>query len=136
MPSSRKPKKLSEAARILLDPVLCAARLLKATLWSRQQDILRSVDTRRKTAVKACHASGKTFVAAIAVLWWLITRPNGIVVTTAPTWLQVERVLWGEIHSAISRAAYKFPRPSATKLEIEPNRYAIGISTNETVRLQ
>jgi phage terminase large subunit len=136
MPSSRKPKRLSEAAKILLDPVLCAARLLCCFLWLKQQEILRSVDTHRKTAVKACHASGKTFVAAIAVLWWLITRPNGIVVTTAPTWLQVERVLWGEIHSAIARAAYKFPRPSATKLEIEPNRYAIGISTNETVRLQ
>jgi ribosomal protein S27AE len=57
-------------------------------------------------------------------------------VTTAPTWIQVERVLWGEIHSAVNRAAYKFPRPSATKLELEPNRYAIGLSTNEGVRFQ
>ena len=95
MPSSRKPKKLSEAAKIILDPVLCAARLLCCVLWLKQQEILRSVATHRKTAVKACRASGKTFVAAIAVLWWLITRRNGIVVTTAPTWLQVERVLWG-----------------------------------------
>jgi phage terminase large subunit len=89
-----------------------------------------------KTAVKACHASGKTYVAAVAVLWWLITHPNGIVVTTAPTWLQVERVLWGEIHAAVNRAAYAFPKPSATKLELAPNRYAIGLSTNEGVRFQ
>ena len=136
MPSSRKQKRISEAAKIILDPVLCADQMLCCRLWLKQQEILRSVDTHRKTAVKACHASGKTFVAAIAVLWWLITRPNGIVVTTAPTWLQVERVLWGELHSAILRAAYKFPRPSATKLDLGPNRYAIGISTNETVRLQ
>jgi phage terminase large subunit len=136
MPSSRKQRRLSEAANILLEPELCAIRLLKVLLWEKQVEILRSVNAHRKTAVKACHASGKTFVAAIAVLWWLITRPNGIVVTTAPTWLQVERVLWGEIHSAINRAAYAFPRPSATKLELGPNRYAIGLSTNEGVRFQ
>jgi hypothetical protein len=136
MRSSQKQKRTSEAGKILLDPVRCASTLLKSSLWLKQEQILRSVNTHRKTAVKACHASGKTYVAAVAALWWLITRTNGIVVTTAPTWLQVERVLWGEIHSAVSRAAYKFPQPSATKLEIAPNRYAIGISTNEAVRLQ
>jgi ribosomal protein S27AE len=50
--------------------------------------------------------------------------------------MQVERVLWGEIHAAVNRAAYAFPRPSATKLELGPNRYAIGLSTNEGVRFQ
>ena len=133
---SPKAKKSSKIREIVMNPVLCAVHFLKCSVWLRQQEILESVNTHRKTAVKACHASGKTFVAAIAVLWWLITRPNGIVVTTAPTWLQVERVLWGEIHSAVTRAAYKFPRPSATKLELGPNRYAIGISTNEAVRFQ
>ena len=136
MPSSRKQKRTSEAGNILLDPVLCASSLLKSSLWLTQQQILLSVNTHRKTAVKACHASGKTYVAAVATLWWLITHPNGIVVTTAPTWMQVERVLWGEIHAAVNRAAYAFPRPSATKLELGPNRYAIGLSTNEGVRFQ
>lgn len=136
MKSSKKQKRINEAGKILLDPVLCASGVLKSSLWPRQQEILRSVSTHRKTAVKACHASGKTYVAAVATLCWLITHPNGIVVTTAPTWMQVERVLWGEIHAAVNRAAYAFPRPSATKLELGPNRYAIGLSTNEGVRFQ
>jgi len=102
MPLSRKQKRATEAADILSDPVRCASFLLKSSLWAKQQEILLSVNTHRKTAVKACHASGKTYVAAGAALWWLITHPNGIVVTTAPTWMQVERVLWGEIH-AINR---------------------------------
>src|SRR5579863_6176846 len=118
MPSSRQQSKACEAAKILLDPVRCASVFLKSWLWLKQEEILLSVKTHRKTAVKACHASGKTYVAAVAVLWWLITHPNGIVVTTAPTWMQVERVLWGEIHAAVNRAAYAFPKPSATKLEL------------------
>lgn len=47
--------------------------------------------------MKACHASGKTFVAAVAVLWWITRFRDGIVVTTAPTWTHVQRVLWGEM---------------------------------------
>jgi ribosomal protein L37AE/L43A len=136
MQLSRKQKRTSEAANILLNPVLCASGLLRSSLWLKQQEILLSVNTHLKTAVKACHASGKTYVAAVAVLWWLITHRNCIVLTTAPTWMQVERVLWSEIHAAVNRAAYVFPRPSATKLELEPNRYAIGLSTNESVRFQ
>ena len=81
---SRQQKSASEAAKILLDPVLCASVLLKSSLWLKQQEILLSVNTQPKTAIKACHASGKTYVAAVTVLWWLITHPNGIVVTTAP----------------------------------------------------
>lgn len=136
MPSSRKQKRVNRAADILLNPVLCASRVLNSSLWLKQQEILLSLATHRKTAVKACHASGKTHVAAIATLWWLITHPNGIVVTTAPTWTQVERVLWGEIHTAVNRSSYGFPKPSATKLELAPDRYAIGLSTNEGVRFQ
>ena len=136
MPSSRKQKRINEAGTILLDPVFCASSVLKASLWLKQEEILRSVDRHPRTAVKACHASGKTYVAAVATLWWLITHPNGIVLTTAPTWLQVERVLWPEIHAAVARAKYAFPRPSAIKLEMGPNRYAIGVSTNEGVRFQ
>lgn len=136
MKSSNKQKRSSEAADILLDPVRCVEILLCCFPWEKQKEILRSLNTHPRTAVKACHASGKTFVAAVAVLWWLITHPKGIVLITAPTWLQVERVLWPEIHAAVGRAKYAFPRPSATKLEMGPNRYAIGLSTNEGVRFQ
>src|ERR1019366_3865592 len=106
MKLSRKQKRTSEAGNILLDPVRCASSVLKSSLWLKQQEILLSLTTHRKIAVKACHASGKTHVAAVATLWWLITHPNGIVVTTAPTWTQVERVLWGEIHAAVNRSSY------------------------------
>jgi hypothetical protein len=121
---------------LIEDPVLFAQSLLRQQLWSKQQEILRSVARYPRVAVKSCHASGKTFAIASAVLWWVTSRPDGIAVTTAPTWLQVERVLWGEIRNAISCAKIAYPTPSATALQLGPNRHAIGLSTNEAVRFQ
>ena len=120
----------------LQDPVLFAKRMLGHKVWSKQEEILRSVATHRRTAVRACHSSSKTFTAAEATLWWITHRKNGIVVTTAPTMVQVERLLWGEVHHAISTAKISYPKPNATSLMLGPNRYAIGLSTNEGERFQ
>lgn len=98
--------------------------------------ILRSVASRPRVAVKACHASGKTFVAAVAVLWFVTRYQDGIVVTTAPTWTQVEKLLWGEIHRAVQSSRIAFPQLSKTELRIGPGNYALGLSTNEGVRFQ
>src|SRR5579864_8122991 len=101
MQSSKKQKRVTEIASLINDPVTFVQLFLCQRIWSKQIEILRSVATHSRTAVKACHASGKTFIAAAVVLWWLITHENGIVVTTAPTWLQVEKLIWGEIHKLL-----------------------------------
>ena len=111
MKSAGTRDKQRRIRREIEDPVLFAQVMLGHTTWAKQQEILRSVATRRRTAVKACHASGKTFTAAAAVLWWITSHPEGIAITTAPTWTQVERVLWGEIHSMISGARVQYPKP-------------------------
>ena len=38
-----------------------------------------------------------TFISAVAVCWWISTRPMGIVRSTAPTFHQVSQLLWKEI---------------------------------------
>jgi phage terminase large subunit len=121
---------------MIKDPCLFCENLLGHDLWSKQREILRSVATRRRTAVKACHASSKTFTAADAVLWWITHQPEGIAVTTAPTWMQVEEQIWGHIRSAAQGSRIDYPKPTATSLRWGPNRYAIGISTNDGVRFQ
>src|SRR5215467_2301127 len=92
------PQKLEELNRLLNDPVRLAAHEFDTDLWPTQQAILRCVATQPRTAVKACHASGKTLLAALAVLWWIAKYDDGIAITTAPTWEQVRDLLWGEIH--------------------------------------
>jgi phage terminase large subunit len=69
---------------ILSDPVLFATHILGIILWEREAEILQSIRTHRRTAVKACHAVGKTFTLAIAALWWLARYRDGIVLTTSP----------------------------------------------------
>lgn len=115
------------------DPVLFAERFLNSSLWPVQAEILRSIIRHPRTAVKACHSSGKTFVAALAVLWWLARYTKGVVISTAPTSLQVEKLLWGEIHTALKRCtAYRFPKPLLTELKFNADRYALGFATSVT----
>jgi phage terminase large subunit len=123
-------------AAVIHDPVRFCRGLLRQDLWPVQEAILRSVATRPRTAVKACHASGQTFCAAAAVLWFVSRYPDGVVVTTAPSWTQVEKVLWGEIHRAAQSSRIAFPQLNKTELRIGPGNYAIGLSTDEGVRFQ
>jgi len=123
---------------LLSDPALFARIVLGADLWKTQREILTAVGQHSRVAVKACHASGKSYAIAIAVLWWLTAHRDGIVVTTAPTWLQVEKIVWGEIRSAVLRSAacgkLKFPMPTQTELRLGPRNYAIGLSTDDSSR--
>ncbi len=66
-------------------PVLFAKYILGVKLWQGQVEILRSIKRNRRTAIKACNASGKTFALAIATLWWLARYREGIVLATSPT---------------------------------------------------
>lgn len=124
------------ALRALLDPADFARRILRHDVWWTPAEILRSVAWTARTAVKACHASSKTFTAAEAVIWWVTRFHDGIVITTAPTWTQVERLMWGEIQKAASGALIQYPVIRSTELRLSKSNYAIGISTNEGVRFQ
>jgi len=92
----------------------------------------------RRVAVKSCHSSGKTFLAADIVLWWVSTHPDGVAVTTAPTWTQVEKILWREIRNTVGSPTtkIKFPDVAGTELKFSDKNYAIGLSTNNAARFQ
>lgn len=81
------------------DPVSWAKDRLGAHLWSKQREIFESVSSTRRTAVKSCHGSGKSWSAGALAAWWIDTHPVGeaIVVSTAPTYKQVHAVLWEEV---------------------------------------
>lgn len=119
-------------AQTIIDPKLFAKVWLQTDLWYMQERILDAIATKARVAVKACHSSSKSFTSAIAVLWFLARYEDAVVVTTAPTWHQVEKILWGEIHSALLRSRYDFPKPNLTELKIGPKRYAYGLSTTVT----
>lgn len=71
-------------------------------VWSKQAEILQSINDHRYTAVPSAHGPGKSWSVARAVAWWLDVHPPGeaFAVTTAPTWNQVKAILWREIRQA------------------------------------
>lgn len=78
------------------DIALWARERLGITLWSKQIEIAESLINNKKTAVKSCHGSGKSFTASVVIAWWVDTRIefDAIVVSTAPTYEQVNKILW------------------------------------------
>jgi hypothetical protein len=91
-------------------------------------------------AVASCFAAGKTFLAAILVIWWLCTREQAVVITTAPTGRQVQGLLWREIRKLVKLArkrGWKIPgKPLQLKWEIAPDRQAVGFSARNPVAAQ
>ncbi len=58
-------------ARWQNDPVGFVEQGLGETLWSKQKEILTSLTQNKRTVVPACHAPGKSHLAARAVAWLL-----------------------------------------------------------------
>ena len=86
--------------REVADPAVWCQNQLGAHVWSKQREVLYSVRDNQRTSVRSCHSSGKSFIAASAVLWWLKRFPlhSAFVLTTAPTAQQVRVILWREIN--------------------------------------
>jgi hypothetical protein len=68
-------------------------------LWSKQVEILEAIRDHRMVGVQSCHGPGKSFTASGAGTWWMDVHELGsaFLVTTAPSWPQVEAILWKEI---------------------------------------
>lgn len=83
------------------DPVIWMHDKVGRHLWSKQVEILESVRDHRKTAVRSCHGPGKSFTGSGTVGWWLDDIVHNLgsafAITTAPSWPQVQSILWREI---------------------------------------
>ena len=135
-----KPEDLIKGVGEENDPVGFVRRIYGSDLWKDQERILESVRDHPRTAWRSCHGIGKTYVVARLVLWWLFSFDYSIVLTTAPTWRQVEKLVWKEIRSCHNNA--KIPlgghiSPKATQLSLDGDEWvALGISTNDPNRFQ
>ena len=114
------------------NPVAWVSAVLGFKPWSKQREILESVRDNPRTAVRSCHGTGKTAIAARVVLWFMVAYPKSRVVTTAPIFDQVRYLLWPEIHKAIAAAPPgMFPRPLDTRLEFSKDWFAVGLTSRE-----
>lgn len=88
------------------DPVAWVTERVGGFLWSKQKEIMRSVQEHPVTLVQACHGPGKSYTAANEVGWWVDTRDpvTTTVVSTAPSAQQVHSILWEEIRRLHGKA--------------------------------
>jgi phage terminase large subunit len=149
MERARPPSREEEAPRSRLvhlpyaafkdHPVEFAKEILGvATLWDRQEEILRAAAKFKKNACRSGHKIGKSFDAAILSSWWMATRPRAKVIQTSSSFENVETILWPELRKlhreslrplgghllSTARGGWKF----------EDGRICFGVSTDDPTR--
>lgn len=111
-----------------------AEKVLGIQMWPKLREIFDAVTAgHRRILVRSCNGAGKTTAIAALCLWKLCQNPDTIVITTASSWTQVRRALWGEIRKQ-ARGAALFqsdngkPVISETQIKLDDTHYGIGIS--------
>jgi hypothetical protein len=118
-------------------PVEFARRVLGVKLWAKQKAILNAIAAQRRVAIRGCHSSGKSFLAAVCALWFAARFADSRILIISPTWMQVRSVLWHEIHDLLAKAKLRLPLDVHNQVEIQLDRSIIlGLSTNNPTRLQ
>ena len=109
-----------------------------APFWWRQEEMARMVVRYHTTVFPEGNATGKTWWDARLVLWWLCTRHNSLVVTTAPTHDHLDSSLWKNLRLVEARTLI----PLGMRLNVNPLRaklregwMALGIATTRTERI-
>lgn len=125
------------------DPAWWCENVLRVKPWSKQVEIMQSVRDNPRTAVRSCHGIGKSFTAGQIILWFLNAFAPSIVLSTAPTWRQVEKLVWKEVRASYARATAidgglgGALLPASPELQIVRDQwYAAGLSTNDPDRFQ
>lgn len=120
------------------DPSMVIERLFSHSHWDVPKEIIRAVmQPNSRTAVKKCHASSGTFTAADIALYSLIA--GGDVLATAPTWTQVEQVLFAQAHAALRDSMIPFSEwgtVNKTEIRLPTGEFFLGLSTDVGVRFQ
>lgn len=72
-------------------------------MWGKQREIIRAVFNERRVAVKSGHGVGKTMLAALAAVGFIITHRPSFVITTSASWPNLAMVLWPQLRYVIRR---------------------------------
>ena len=111
--------------------------ILGANYWDKQREIQEAIMKHQRVTVRSCHGSGKSYTAARATLTFVSVWPDSIALTTAPTFRQVEDVIWREIRDAYNKS--KAPLGGTmlkTSWTVDEKWYAKGISSDRSDNLQ
>lgn len=103
------------------------------------RDRLQAGERHIRVLIRSAFGSGKTLLAAGLGLWWTSTRDGARGISTAPSWMAVEGLLWTEIAnlyrgSLIGRAG--LGRLLSTSFELGPGWDLVGVSSDRPETLE
>lgn len=121
------------------DPVAFARDVLGVRLWGKQAEILRLAARHNRLSVVSGHKIGKSKAGACLAIWFFVTRPGARVILFAPSFRQIEEILWLEIKDTLARAPIKLD----VKIYADPDngivakdgRQIFGFSTDTQERV-
>lgn len=125
------------------DPVQFVERVLQVRPEDYQRTALQAVADYPRVAVHTGHGVGKTAFASWVMIWFTFVWGPCKVVTTAPSWRQVEDLLWSEVHKWVRQAkleeelGWVWPfKLLDTRLEIQQDWFATGEASDEPVKME
>lgn len=108
--------------------------------WAGQNRIARSVLENERTACRTGQKTGKSTTAAALAIWWVLTRPRGICLITAPAGHQLSNILWPEIQRLYASARMPLGGVLSKTWEhgwrLPGDRRIFGVSTDDPRKLQ
>jgi phage terminase large subunit len=124
------------------DPVAFSYDIIGSRHTDYQQKVLYGISDNKKVAWRSSHGLGKTYTAADVLLWFLFTRPNSRVITTASLWRQVG-ILWNEAGGKIQKMRFDKLLIDRNKIDINlgiiritPNWFAKGMASDDPEKLE
>jgi hypothetical protein len=108
------------ALKIAASPRWFAKNVFGIKTWDKQEEIIAAPFKHKRTAVRGCVSSTKTFAAALATMAWLMAhRGDGRVFHLAPSFRQVDKNLWGYLRALDAKATAN-GTPIGAKMYQEP----------------
>lgn len=93
--AQKEVRRKGESERYFNDPAAWSEYMLGIKLWRKQAEIANDVVTEKNVAVKAAHGTGKSYLVAVLIVWWVDTRyPHAFVASTAPSQAQISAIVW------------------------------------------
>src|SRR3990167_5067421 len=138
---TRDPDKPPESQKkIKADPKLFLTDILGVTkTWAGQDKLMEMIVSNERISVASGQALGKDFIAARLILLFLYSYMPSIVIATAASDRQVDKIIWGELNEGFSNAVKFLPGTPLTKQLVVDEKmkwYAMGFSTKDIKNVQ
>lgn len=135
---SRKKKQAVDYSRYRDDPLLFAREVLKVRLTPQQEAILSAlVHPPYKFIVRSSHNVGKSFLAAVIILWFAACyQEEGRLNSTASSWDQINESVWGECRQLDAQSGLNFIQGAMPVIKFGPKGIYKGFTSSSPTAFQ